>query len=573
MPDTTMEFKYILTKYQFAEALNVPLGKITYLIYKYDKSKLYYEFTIPKKSGGERTIKAPCDDLKEIQKKLADILWETHSDYCKNHNIKLNFSHAFEKEKSIITNAVKHKKKKYIVNIDLKDFFEQFHFGRVKGFFEKNREFYCSEDVAFLIAKIACFEGTLPQGAPTSPIIANLIANNLDIKMIKIMKKYRLDYTRYADDITFSTNDKKFMDNYTFFYNDVKNTIEECGFSINEKKTRLTYQDSRQEVTGLTVNKKVNVNRTYYNNTRAMADSLYKTGKFTIDGKEGTLNMLEGRFAFINQIDKYNNTHGFNSKNSIYTLNMHEKQYQTFIFYKNFWANAKPLIITEGKTDVLYIKAALMKFHDEYPDLIRYKYDDISKKGTFEYKISFLKRTNKIIYFILGSKDGADAMKNIYNLYVGKNQFPNIKEYLYQKSKTSPQNPVILIFDNENKSSKKKPLREFLNNANVKGFKSGYNLVENLSVVTNPLVGNKNECEIEDLFDDKTLGTVIGNKTFNRDPKADNNKYYGKAKFAEYVYKNYKDINFDEFKPMLKDINDIVNKKNTNNKIVDDKVL
>ena len=122
--------------------------------------------------------------------------------------------------------------------------------------------------------------GKLPQGAPSSPIISNLICEILDHRLLKIAKKYKLDYTRYADDLTFSTNDKKFLGLQTEFYEEISKEIIRAGFKINEKKKRLQLRDSRQVVTGLVVNKKINVNRIYYKETRAMAHQLYITGKF-----------------------------------------------------------------------------------------------------------------------------------------------------------------------------------------------------------------------------------------------------------------------------------------------------
>ena len=142
------------------------------------------------------------------------------------------------------------------------------------------------------------------------------------MRLLKIAKKYKLDYTRYADDLTFSTNDRKFLEIQEQFYQEVAKEIESSGFKINDKKTRLQFRDSRQEVTGVIVNKKLNVNRDYYKRTRAMAYELYTKGEFFIDGEAGTMNQLEGRFSFIDQLEQYNNKrdgnkHNFNGRDSI----------------------------------------------------------------------------------------------------------------------------------------------------------------------------------------------------------------------------------------------------------------
>ena len=102
-----------------------------------------------------------------------------------------------------------------------------------------------------------------------------------------------------------------------------------------------------------------------------MANQLYKTNSFLIDGKNGTINQLEGRFSFINQLDWLNNkleyrtTKKKTNKKFISGLNAREKQYQYFLFYKYFFRPNKPTIVTEGKTDILHIKSALMKHYDE----------------------------------------------------------------------------------------------------------------------------------------------------------------------------------------------------------------
>lgn len=448
-------FNEIKSRENLAAFLGIPLSKFTYILYFKKVDSYYTSFEIPKKNGEKRLINAPQNDLKEIQKKLADSLWKSHKEYVKNNNIQTNVSHAFEKEKGIISNAKIHRNKRFVLNIDLENFFGSFHFGRVRGFFEKNKEFNLPVEVATIIAQLTCFQGCLPQGAPSSPIITNLISNILDMKLIKIARRYRLDYTRYADDMTFSTNDSKFMDVEKTFLDNVTREIEKCGFSINKNKTRLLFKDSRQEVTGLVVNKKINVNREYYKKTRAMADALYKKGEFVIDDHKGTIKQLEGRFSFINQLDYYNNKIDHDKKHSIRFLSSRGKQYQKFLFYKYFFANTKPLVVTEGKTDILYLKAALKKYYENYPQLITQKGD------TFEYKISFLRRTKRLKIFLGIQQDGADTMKSIYNFYAGTDNFPNLYGYFSKNSVVvKSANPVILIFDNEQKSEK--PLKKFL---------------------------------------------------------------------------------------------------------------
>lgn len=303
-------FTDIKTQDDLFKLLNIPKKNMTYLLYNKEEKgpeNAYHTFSILKKNGDKREIDAPNDELKFVQKRLAILLWANQKKSWRLNNTKPNISHGFEESKSIITNAKIHRNKKIVLNLDLEDFFPSIHFGRVKGFFEKNKNFKVPKEVALVIARLVCYKGRLPQGAPTSPIISNLICRILDFRLLKLAKKYRLDYTRYADDLTFSTNSSSFVDEEQFFLDKLEKEIIRAGFKINAKKTRLQFSNSRQEVTGLTVNKKLNVSKEFYKNTRAMAHKLYTTGEFLIDGESGTINQLEGRFAFINQLDKYNN--------------------------------------------------------------------------------------------------------------------------------------------------------------------------------------------------------------------------------------------------------------------------
>ncbi|WP_223154408.1 reverse transcriptase domain-containing protein, partial [Campylobacter concisus] len=144
---------------QFANLIKIKTVLLKKLLYNITAGKAYISFDIPKKSGGYRTIHAPKKELKKIQKsivfKILDHIRETEKD----KHIKTNISHAFEKGKSIITNAKIHRNKKFILNIDLKDFFDSFHFGRVAGYFEKNRELKFSRETSILLAKIFCCDG------------------------------------------------------------------------------------------------------------------------------------------------------------------------------------------------------------------------------------------------------------------------------------------------------------------------------------------------------------------------------------------------------------------------------
>ena len=552
----------VKSRNELADFLDIPRKKLSYILYIKGVDDLYTSFEIPKKSGGFRHIYAPQKDLKVIQRKLAEALYNCQKEIWNKCNVNLNISHAFQKEKSFITNAKIHRNKRFVINIDLENFFDSFHFGRVQGYFLKNRNFQLPSEVATVIAQLTCYQGKLPQGAPTSPIITNLICNIFDVRISKLAKKYRLDYTRYVDDLTFSTNNKEFLNIKNIFFEELEKEIINAGFSINKKKTRIQYRDSRQEVTGVVVNKKLHVSRDYYKRTRAMAYQLYKSGEYFIEDEiKGTINQLEGRFSFINQLEWYNNKLNLEGKKLTYEyLNGRERAYSQFIFYKYFFANPKPLIVTEGKTDVAYLKAALKNLWKEYPNLV-----SRNSKGQFEYKVSFLQRSKRLAYFLNFKKDGADTMNNIYKFFSeeGGEKYPNYIEIFKNIGSTVPLNSVILLFDNE-LNNKNKPVYKFVSNKISDDRKkqlctrTWINLLENLYLIITPLVGESEECDIEMLFDEATLSHEIGGKKFCKKDTFDTSKFYGKEIFSQYIMKNYSSIDFGGFKPLLNNINMVI---------------
>src|SRR5690606_10472469 len=121
-----------------------------------------------------------------------------------------SLAHGFERRRSIVTNASLHKRRRYVLNLDLEDFFPSFNFGRIRGFFIKDKHFGLDEKVATVLAQIACHDNELPQGSPCSPIISNLVAHLLDVRLARMAKRYKCTYSRYADDRTFSTNQREF---------------------------------------------------------------------------------------------------------------------------------------------------------------------------------------------------------------------------------------------------------------------------------------------------------------------------------------------------------------------------
>ena len=252
-------------------------------------NRQYFEFTIPKKSGEERKICAPKKQLKLVQKKIAQIL----ELYYKPNA----FCHGFVAGRSIITNAEIHTNKNYVLNIDLEDFFPSIKLNRIVKAIE-NKPFNFSPEMAKIIARIACKDGGLPQGSPVSPLISNICCERLDIDINAFSVMNKLSYSRYADDITFSGYRRIFDDN--FFSNLGKIIGGKHRFRIKESKTRIQTRNKRQEVTGVVVNDKLNVNRNYIRELRAMIH-YFKMGKaeknafFVISGKLEFLKMIKGK--------------------------------------------------------------------------------------------------------------------------------------------------------------------------------------------------------------------------------------------------------------------------------------
>ena len=261
---------------------------LAFVLYKGPATGRYTSVGIPKRSGGSRTLHVPDEHLKRLQKALLDVLVACNEDIATEVGRADKFSHGFEKDKSIITNAWQHKKRRYVLNVDLEEFFPSINFGRVRGFFIKNKHFALNPDAATIVAQIACHQGGLPQGACTSPIISNLVAHILDVRLGKLAAAAKCTYTRYADDLTFSTNQKDFPPSIAFqvpgtagdwvLSDALKNKIGSSGFVLNAKKTRMQCRPSQQTVTGLTVNEKVNIRAGYYKAARAMCHSLFQKG-------------------------------------------------------------------------------------------------------------------------------------------------------------------------------------------------------------------------------------------------------------------------------------------------------
>jgi RNA-directed DNA polymerase len=294
--------------------------------------KRYKKFIVKKKSGGERLINAPISGLKSILRSLNFVLqcmYEPH-----------NAATGFVLNKSIVDNAKVHIENHYVYNLDLKDFFHSFDRNRVKMIL-LSEPFYLNdsrEPLAFLLASLCThpleidgvLKKVLPQGSPTSPTFTNILCKKLDRRLTGLAKRFGAKYTRYADDITFSSlhniyNNVSFLDELQRIIKDdnlliIKGNNVEIGpqLKINSLKTRLQKSKHRQVVTGLVVNDKVNVNNRYIKQIRMW---LYFWEKYGFDkaqqifskdymaekghlkkGKPNLVNVLDGKLEFLKMV-------------------------------------------------------------------------------------------------------------------------------------------------------------------------------------------------------------------------------------------------------------------------------
>lgn len=539
-----------------AHLLGYKPKSLSYVIYKMPVK--YKTFTVPKKSGGVRTISAPSPELKLLQRRLSDGLQSCWEEINTNKKITKPISHGFRKGASIVTNASVHRGRRFVFNVDIKDFFDSINFGRIYGFFVKNRDFALTENVAKVLAAIACHEGKLPQGSPCSPVISNLIGQILDIRLARLARKHGCSYSRYADDLTFSTNKRVFPSEIAISNFDhswaagaaLAKIIEKEGFQLNLKKTRMQYRNSRQEVTGLIVNRRINTRSEYRRLARAMTHQLVTTGKFQISAMkadalgtlvpakmDGNIRHLQGMFGFIDWIDlphkKARKTH--DSK-----LSAIDKSYKRFLMHRDFLASSLPVILCEGKTDSVYLRGAIRRLATAHPNLV-----SMNTAGKADYKVKFF-NYSYTSQRILDLSGGASVVKNF------------IADYINSVKKTPvPENqkPLIVLLDNDTGG---KDFRSYIKQLSatmtlVDGMEDYYHLAANVYVVFTPIAKFGDESSIEDFFEPALLGTKIEGKSFNpKDEGFDENTEYSKAVFATKVVRpNIAKINFDKFDPIL----------------------
>jgi len=295
-----------------ANKMGIKLKELRFLTYtqKLSNRTNYVHFKMAKKTGGFREISAPKPQLKRLQYWILENIL--------NKVAVSEETHGFVSERSIVTNAKPHIGKAVVINCDLENFFPTLSYGRVKGFF---KSLGYSAELATIFAmltteaeqkevildgeKLYLYTGQryLPQGSPASPMITNLICRKLDKRMSGIAKSLEFTYTRYADDMTFSSNEYTKINKMMYW---IKGIVKEEGFILHPKKTKIMKKGARHEVTGVVVNEKLSVNRKELKKFRAL---LYQIEQSGVEGKswngksENLMASVWGYANFIKMVD------------------------------------------------------------------------------------------------------------------------------------------------------------------------------------------------------------------------------------------------------------------------------
>lgn len=559
------------TRQDLADILGYQLKALAFIVYQIPDAAKYTEFETPKRSGGMRKISAPVPKLKTLQKRLAALLYAYLDELEDKRHPRRTLSHGFVKKRSIVTNAHAHRGRRYVLNVDLEDFFPSIHLGRIRGVLMKDHRFMLCDRVATAIAQIACHDGKLPQGSPCSPVMSNIVGRLLDIRMARLAKEHGCRYTRYADDITFSTNAKSFPSAMAVESAtggsvtgweagpELIKAITKAGYTINAKKTRLQYRDSRQIVTGLIANEKPNVKSEYYRSVRSMCSELFNTGSYykvfaaslaggepgdpDVEEIQNSIAPLQGMLEHIYHVRARYDTRdsAIQKKEPTATRTLYHK----LLFYKLFVALEKPLIIPEGKTDTIYLKAAIKNLTAYQPKLAQLI------DGNLRFMLDFQRFSSKV-HDILQLGGGTGDF-----IFFLKSYRRNLDRYRFRAMK----HPVILLIDNDSGAD---GLFKAASSCGAPGISltstdNFYRLIDNLYLVKTPETGAKNMTCIENLFDPALLKTQIDGLEFSLSKKHKEPGKYGKNIFAERVVKpNVAKIDFSGFSVLLDRISAVI---------------
>jgi hypothetical protein len=373
---------------------------------------------------------------------------------------------------------------------------------------------------------------------------------------VQLAKAHKCRYTRYADDVTFSTNQRQFPQALAFraeaassewtLGQELIAKVSNAGFSINPEKTRMQCKHSRQLVTGLTVNVKVNIRAQYYRYARAMCDSLFKTGSYFLPGTNDlgaapipTLAKLEGILNHIYFVKDEADPRELKKKVDYPTAA--RTLYKDFLFFKYFVRLEKPLIVCEGKTDAVYLKSAIQNLPAFHPKLATVHGKSVNLN------ISFFNYTNLAhkVLDISGGCGGQLALIRDYESLILKFAYAPLKH------------PVIVLVDNDSGPGGAGGIfglvkQKFKLNPSLTSHALFYPLCHNLFLIKTPeKVSGDGSSKIEDLFDPSFLATAVDGKIFNSSNKKSKENEIGKTALAGVVRANANKVDFSHFAGLL----------------------
>ncbi len=278
---------FIYDTYQLADFLHIRRKTLFELTRKPEHH--YYPVRIPKKNGGYRTLNVPTGALKECQRV---ILKQILSRFTPSR-----YATAYRPGIGICANASPHTGKRYLLKLDLADFFASIRFSQVYSTLFNTRWFPCQ--IGVMLTSLCCYQEALPQGAPTSPAISNMVMKNFDEALGSWCEKRQITYTRYCDDMTFSADQPL----YTVLQK-VRSMLKDTTYELNESKTRFITATRRQSVTGLTVNQKVTVARDYKRDLRQEVHYVLRYGPFdTLNHTQKQAPLYEGHPSYCKYLD------------------------------------------------------------------------------------------------------------------------------------------------------------------------------------------------------------------------------------------------------------------------------
>jgi RNA-directed DNA polymerase len=573
------------TRQDLAYLLGMELKRLNFAVYALPEAIKYRRFEIPKKSGEARIISSPFPPLKNVQRRLSDLLYKckteidekllkkmgrSSTEYLKSKNY---ISHAFQNNgPSIFTNAEVHARARYVLNLDLENFFGTITFPRVRAFFINDRNFELSPEVATCIAQIACLKSDgLPQGSPCSPLISELFTRILDLRLLRFAIKNRLLYSRYADDLTFSSRQEEFPqdcarrqdgDGNWELGEEITGLIRRAGFVINNSKTRMHIKPSKQTVTGLVVNEKVNIDRRYKRWVRTLSNNLFTQGWYersppTTDpltglvtrNKESSLAPIEGMLSHIFHSSRFRSRQEIkdfkkaisDKKNPGKFPVQPDTLYRKFRYFSKFVCLSRPLIMSEGKTDITYLKMAIKHSPAFHKSLLINQHAEGANKVDF-----FCHDIMSDVFFGFG--EGHPSLMNFM-----KNFEQDTGRYQHLPLKA----PIIVLLDNDDAMGNQttQNLSKWFNvTATQVTTLPFYKLHKHLYLVKTPEFDPPRPSKIEDLFDQALFEKLVDGKkiSFENKKRHGSSQEVSKAVFAEkVVLPNAAEIDWSGFAALL----------------------